>query len=103
MVGQGELESVGLSDGMQSSDSEIETNDSSKYPPCIRAILIESAIENFDLGSLFLIPYTGGIVGSGEDRSKYVLHFPGVDKIDQIHASIRYDRKKKIFLIRGFK
>ncbi|RNA43431.1 angiogenic factor with G patch and FHA domains 1 isoform X2 [Brachionus plicatilis] len=100
LIGLGELDKEELSDAMQSSESEPETHDASKYPPCIRAILIDSGKTNFDPGSLFLVPYTGGLIGSGDEPSKYVLHFPDEDKIDKIHASIRFDKRKKKFLIK---
>lgn len=89
------------SDTKQSSESECESNDTSHFPPCIRAILLESEMKIYDLGSLFLIPYTGGYVGSDQEPSKYVMNFPRVEKIDKIHASIRYEKKKKQFLIKG--
>lgn len=101
IIGIEEPDTRQLSDTKQSSDSECETDHTSNYPPCIRAILMESEIKNFDLGSLFLIPYTGGYVGSGHELARYVLHFPNVEKIDKVHASIRYEKKKNIFLIKG--
>ncbi|CAF0943482.1 unnamed protein product [Brachionus calyciflorus] len=102
------------SDTEKSSDSENEMKLTSKYPPCIRAIMIEynSPINTdqdskllYELGSLFLIPYTGGLIGScsTNSKNKYVLNFPDIYDINEVHASIRYDKKKKVYLIKDEK
>lgn len=75
-----------------------------KYPPCIRAILIESNQSKEDsnnsnqLGSLFLVPYTGGTIGKS---SKCMISFPKTKYIDNMHLSFEYDLKKKSYFVKG--
>ena len=97
------------SESEKSSESEPEDYATSKYPPCIRAILIESNLDDtenkqiYELGSLFLIPYTGGLIGSssGINRKNYVLNFPDICKIDELQASIKYNMRKGTYSIKG--
>lgn len=67
----------------------------SKYPPCIRCIVEDSDI--IVKGTLFLIPYTGGSIGSGDDRE--ILVNINDDNVDKIHATIVYDNEKKQYLL----
>lgn len=73
-----------------------------QYPPCIRAILIEYDQDDEDdeikLGSLFIVPYTGGAIGKA---SKCIVSFPKLKEIENEHVTIEYDMKKKIYFIKG--
>jgi hypothetical protein len=81
-----------------------------KYPPCIRAILVgytqpknESESDECEhveqqLGSLYLIPYTGGSIG----RSlKNLISFPKCQSVSESHAVVAYDMTKKAYFIQG--
>lgn len=74
-----------------------------QYPPCIRAIFIDSSLDDdqyadIKLGSLFLIPYTGGLIGRA---AKCVISFPKAKLIENEHVKVEYDMKKKVYLIKG--
>jgi hypothetical protein len=75
-----------------------------QYPPCIRAILIEYDQDDEDdeikLGSLFIVPYTGGVIGKA---SKCIVSFPKLKEIENEHVTIEYDTKKKIYFIKGIR
>ena len=82
-----------------SADDDDDIQDlTNKYPPCIRAILIESK-EN-KLGTLFIIPYTGGTIG--RDSRSNLIDFSYEMDIEEKHASIKYDMNKKEYFIEGF-
>jgi hypothetical protein len=104
------------SEGEIRSDGDCEPTEeivdlTTKYPPCIRAILlsyvependegIDHTDDNFEqqLGSLFLIPYTGGSIG----RSlKNLISFPKNRNVSETHAFVSYDTEKKAYFIRG--
>jgi len=68
-----------------------------KYPPCIRVILVES--KNSKLGTLFVIPYTGGSIGSNSSRN--LIDFPYESDIEKNHAGIEYNLKEKQYYIEG--
>jgi hypothetical protein len=69
-----------------------------KFPPCIRAILIESEMPEL-LGTLFLIPYTGGSIGN--NFSSNLINFKDQEDIEKEHAFIEYDINKKFYYING--
>jgi hypothetical protein len=87
-----------------------------KYPPCIRAILLSYNVnEEHDnsndeineesefnqpqqLGSLFLIPYTGGSIGSSKNN---LIHFPKSSEVGDLHVVISYDLQKRAYFIQG--
>lgn len=85
-------------------DDAVEIVDfANKYPPCIRAIFIETDLDEDEigetkLGSLFLVPYTGGSVGRA---SKCVISFPKSKQIENEHVKIEYDVKKKVYTVKG--
>jgi hypothetical protein len=90
----------------ESSNQEREnstSDETTKYPPCIRAILIDSS-SNMDeeiddkIGSLYLIPCTGGSIGKS---LKNLVSFPHNSGLDDFHASISYDPEKKSYLIQS--
>ena len=68
-----------------------------KYPPCIRAILIKSSNDD-KLGSLFLIPYTGGSIGA--NSKKHIIDLEDED-IEDLTTDIQYDLKHKMYSIEG--
>lgn len=88
-----------------SSDYSTEIFDlSNQYPPCVRAILTRTSPDNDNdndpkLGSLFLVPFTGGLVGTC--ISKCIISFPKAKDIEKEHAKIKYDKNKKTYLIQG--
>jgi hypothetical protein len=74
-------------------------------PPCIRVILVgythsdnESHNEKQKLGSLYLIPYTGGSIGRSP---KNRICFSTNQKISKSHAVVTYDMTKKAYFIQG--
>lgn len=81
-------------------DSDVEDGEildiTNQYPPCIRAILNKSS-DKTKLGSLFLVPYTGGLIG--KNSSKLVIDLSNEIDIDDQHASIEYDLTKKTYLL----
>ena len=97
------------------SDKEMECENSAyarNYPPCIRAILIESSGNDSEtesnlnrLGSLFIVPYTGGYIGDSDvnkaEKNNYAIDLRNEKEVDQLHAKIEYDLKEKIFTVEG--
>lgn len=85
-------------------EEEVSMEDlTTKYPPCLRVILIETNSHESELkpGSLFLIPYTGGSIG--RNSSKNLIDFGNETEIEQpIHAVFGYDMSKKEYFIEGF-
>jgi hypothetical protein len=79
----------------------------SSYPPCIRAILTKSESENFKIGSLFIIPYTGGIIGDSlkrkvqTNKQNYVIDLKDEENINEIEAKIEYDLIDKCYYATG--
>jgi hypothetical protein len=69
----------------------------SKYPPCIRCIVEDSDV--LVRGTLYLIPYTGGSIGSGDDTQ--ILVKINDQKVDKLHATIVYDTEKKQYYLKG--
>lgn len=52
------------------------------YPPCIRAVVqSDSRTSTFKNGTLFIIPYTGGTVGSKGKQHIVLLPTPTVEKV----------------------
>ena len=104
-----------ISESSQSSSDEDFTEEllksnqhlTSKYPPCIRVILTESKSENFKIGSLFIIPYTGGIIGNSlknkqqQNKQNYVIDLKNEENISDIEANIMYDLIDKCYYITG--
>ncbi len=90
-------------DNDSDNEKKVDDNDSdivdvtNKYPPCIRAILVES--KNLKLGSLFLIPYTGGSIG--RDSSRNLIDFAHEQEVETNHASIEYDLEQKKYFVEG--
>ena len=94
--------------GVPEERTESENNDdfedlTTKYPPCIRAILIKSRDEgsSHTLGSLFLIPYTGGVIGRNKNCN--LIDFTNEIEVDKCHAFIEYDLVNKEYLIKDKK
>ena len=95
------------------SDKEMKCENSvyaRNYPPCIRAILIESSgndseTESNRLGSLFIVPYTGGYIGDSNvnktEKNNYAIDLRNEKEVDQLHAKIEYDIKEKLFTVEG--
>ena len=82
------------------SEEEREPQDlTNKYPPCIRAILLKSNCTKDDLGSLYVIPYTGGSIGKGVTSN--VINFPTKCDVENVHAFVEYDLLKKNYFIQG--
>ena len=81
-----------------------------KYPPCIRAILVantprskrkaadESCPSNV-LGSLYVIPFTGGSIG--KDSKKHLIDLTNERDVATVHATITYDKKLKQYFVKG--
>jgi hypothetical protein len=67
----------------------------SKYPPCIRAIVQKSDV--FPIGTLFIVPYTGGNIGSDPKDSLICIDD---ESISSIHSNIYYDKEKKRYKIK---
>lgn len=62
-----------------SNDSGLLT---SSYPPCIRAVIQESDdTKEFKKGTLFVIPYTGGTIGSSGSHHAILLNSPTIEKV----------------------
>lgn len=90
-------------------DSDMEDgqlNDiTTQYPPCIRAILMDSTDYDDELictnkkGTLFIIPFTGGSIG--KNSSKNIIDLINEDEVDNLHALVEYDLKKKSYYIEG--
>jgi hypothetical protein len=81
-----------------------------KYPPCIRVIIdkvVYSSSNNFKRGSLFIIPYTGGVIGDSskgmpkENNLNYVIDFKHEKNIDSVHSKVEYDMSEKSYFITG--
>lgn len=97
------------------SDKEMECENSvyaRNYPPCIRAILIESSENDSEtesnlnrLGSLFIVPYTGGYIGDSNvnkaEKNNYAIDLRNEKEVDLLHAKIEYDIKEKVFTVEG--
>ena len=92
------------------SDTEIEyENLAYSYPPCIRAILIESSSNDSEtesnqnrLGNLFIVPYTGGYIGnSNSNKNNFAIDLTNEKEVDELHAKIEYDMKEKVFTVKG--
>ena len=82
------------------SEEEGELEDlTNKYPPCIRAILMKSNCTQDDLGSLFVIPYTGGSIGKGLNSN--VINFSTKCDVEKVHAFVKYNLVKKNYFIQG--
>ena len=95
-----------------SNTSEEESKDddvidlTTKYPPCVRAILLESNLSESDsdnethdkLGSLYLIPCTGGSIGRAR---KNLISFSAHSGISDVHATISYDLDRNSYFIKG--
>ena len=67
----------------------------SKYPPCIRAIVQKSDV--FPIGTLFIIPYTGGNIGSDSKESLICIDD---ENVSSIHSNIFYDKEDKCYEIK---
>lgn len=63
-------------------ESSEEENEQANYPPCIRAV-VQEALNSSDLkkGSLFLVPYTGGTIGSSGDHHVILLPTESVEEV----------------------
>nr|CAG4652039.1 EOG090X0AIB [Triops cancriformis] len=56
-------------------------------PPCMRLIVINSSSSHVKVGSLFIVPYTGGFIG----REKNVaVHLPDIN-VSKLHACLEFD------------
>lgn len=70
----------------ENSDEDTQQN---SFPPCIRAVVQESpkSVKCLKKGTLFLVPYTGGSIGSRGSQHALLLPCPSVEKN---HAQIDY-------------
>ncbi len=82
------------SDSSSGENSEEEENPDTdthqnNFPPCIRAVVQESPkeVKSLKKGTLFLVPYTGGTIGSRGSQHALLLPCPSVEKN---HAQIHY-------------
>ena len=81
----------------------------SSYPPCIRALLIESSLppsndedketETDAIGSLYIIPYTGGTIGAGNKAN--LIDFSINSGIEPVQLTVSYDTELKSYFIQG--
>ncbi|XP_017891349.1 angiogenic factor with G patch and FHA domains 1 isoform X2 [Ceratina calcarata] len=77
------------------SDHEDEQDLAKPYPPCMRIIVKETDLPKLRVGSLFIVPYTGGSLGREGDHSVLI---PDIN-ISKHHARFAYDEDKKIYKI----
>ena len=90
----------------EKSDDETERS-VSKLPPCIRAILTQILPHENDLinvstnklGTLFLIPFTGGTIG--RNSSLNLIDLCNQTDVENSHASIFYDTQKRKYFVKG--
>ncbi len=70
----------------------------SSYPPCIRAICTDSKQTGL-VGTLCIVPYTGGTVGN--DPKTSAIYVPPNELNMQLNAEIFYNLDKKSYFIRS--
>ena len=93
-------------EGSLSSESE-DTHDkyeedlSAKYPPALRAILVDTKSSGLKLGSLFLVPYRGGSIGAHSAQNLIDLGCQDSGGVDKCHAVFGYDLSSKKYFIQG--
>nr|CAG4634962.1 EOG090X0AIB [Alona affinis] len=66
-----------------------------RLPPCARFLVVESTVEEVQVGSLFIIPYHGGIVGRLPKCEVYLNDI----NVSKEHAKTSYNEDEKSFTI----
>lgn len=77
----------------EGSDQDVEVTE--VQFPCIRAIVIRS--EKLNVGTLFIITYTGGTIGREKDFS-HVIRVPDVE-VSKTQCTIEFDKERRQFFI----
>lgn len=57
------------------------------YPPCMRIVVKETNLSKLKLGTLFLIPYTGGSIGR-EGNHNVLIQDINISKVKLIYFII---------------
>ncbi|XP_043464831.1 angiogenic factor with G patch and FHA domains 1 [Leptopilina heterotoma] len=65
------------------------------YPPCMRIVVKETNLSKLKLGTLFLIPYTGGSIGREGNHNVLIQDI----NISKHHARFQYNEEKKLYEI----
>nr|CAG4649552.1 EOG090X0AIB [Scapholeberis mucronata] len=66
-----------------------------KLPPCVRFLVIDSNVETVQIGSLFIVPYTGGTIGRLPACEVYLEDV----NVSKQHAKFGYNQEEKSFTI----
>nr|CAG4650359.1 EOG090X0AIB [Sida crystallina] len=66
-----------------------------RLPPCARLLIVDSTLEKLRIGTLFVLPYTGGIVG----RTATCDIFLDDVNVSKEHAKIIYNEDEKSYTI----
>merc|ERR1712071_506816 len=66
-----------------------------KLPPCARLLVVSTSESSIEPGMLFIVPYTGGIIGR---LSECVIHLDDVN-VSKNHAKLIYNEDEKSYTI----
>ncbi|XP_046445282.1 angiogenic factor with G patch and FHA domains 1-like [Daphnia pulex] len=66
-----------------------------KLPPCARFLVVSSCIDRVQVGSLFVVPYTGGTIGRLPECEVYLDDV----NVSKKHAKFGYNQDEKSFTI----
>nr|CAG4641911.1 EOG090X0AIB [Eurycercus lamellatus] len=66
-----------------------------KLPPCARFLVTESTVEQVQVGSLFVVPYTGGVIGRMPNCEVYLDDV----NVSKQHAKFGYNEDEKSYTI----